>query len=1105
MSKPDELKLREELFLPAKPSVNQPDVGDAPSIIVATAPPSHPSSPETLPSEPSAAVGGPQWLTQPHLAELGDFDAILQVLGQEDPLKRLLAARAVACLLPEDVLTLDLLEHGLSAPRAFLRDLLTLMIEQHTEWVAETIDHSQQMIAGFTDAQAHRASAILLRVFLGETQPTPVTSKVLQAVYQSLPDILDVLSALPPEERPSGETLQTFVINIIQMQEETTAPTPESFDEPYMIPSGAAFETETAPEPEEPEAPEEPKGRSRDFWRPTAPVLEEEKSLDLLLDKEELPPSLEGSIEEEHIGPDGLEEYAADSFEDELFADDSGGGEKFEGLDDLDDLDDLDEDATMMLVPVVEESPRPPMDFMEMERERAITPTEGAKREEPKAASSAKRSVPAKARRRSGAKKKSKADKKPAPLKKDEAPALDSSSLQQTPQAPPAPPAPARSAAPPEPPPMPASAPQAPPMPSKPKVPPPPPPMQAPGGPPPGPSGPPPAPPVSRAGAVPRPDVPPPAAWERMPETQPGAAADETPTSELDAYGGANVRTQAGLYRPPRPTTPAPQQPASEETSTLTGMASFDRQQDALDAFEQAQDDTPADFEATGSFPEPSQVLAERSDDVIADGISPLEGTEAYDERVPLEAPISLEVPRGISVGGRLFGLLKTILMAPFMLLLLPLWGAVWVFQKVASGFQWLFEKGRQKLKERATAQDVEIFEMALSDDAGKPGPIERVVAQSTTVMRWFHTLMGLHFVAWVAVFDGVLSMITEYAHKVLSTWQSVKAKGKKFLRQRNRTLHQEMAVDLMTTRLRLARLLGLPGYAPEEYFDTLDGLDAKNLLTEHTFSLKLALELRGQIDELKRDVNGLPVSTFTLRSILNGQLGVTPGLSFGTIIKQLIPNPFAFLATWKDLIIMGLFMHYRRDVIEKMYIKLVDNYQAMLHISLSLAADIEKEKEIDPEKVDAQLLGLFPFEEGLLERHQLPRLRWTLEGDQPLEHASEDLKKLMLKQAAEETKKSLQRLLIALTFPKRVVVEKKWQPEEQLIEHKHALAHGQVHPRMAIEVEEWLSALAYEAIYDAGLKVNSVDRELYAQEQQQRNKRRKLLKQLEHKIGPWS
>jgi hypothetical protein len=478
---------------------------------------------------------------------------------------------------------------------------------------------------------------------------------------------------------------------------------------------------------------------------------------------------------------------------------------------------------------------------------------------------------------------------------------------------------------------------------------------------------------------------------------------------------------------------------------------------------------------------------------------------------------LGMEEARGISPAKTALNALGKgilyILMAPFVVIGLPFYGVYWLGKKAVQGMGWLYGKGREKLQEKADSKGIHIYEMALSEHAGKPGPIERVVAQSSTVMRGIQLTIGLHFVAIVGVIDSILEMITEYAHKVLKFWQSLKAKGKKFLRKRNRTLHQSMAEDLMKARIQLARCLSMPGYTPEKYLQEIENEELRQLLLEETFPVELVLTLRGHIDELKRDVAGLPPSTFSLKSLLKGSIGgsvdIEANIPFWSQLKgsigQIIPNPFKFIQSWKDQIIMFLFMRYTRLDLETMYIKLVDQYQQMLRLSLVVAAIAEKDKDLEPETIHDELMRLFDFEEQLYHRTLLPKELLGPMG--ALQDLPEETLKELLKEAADTTKAQLQRLLQALSIPTRVVPIRKWKRADQMIANQEASMLQQSHPNVSLTVEEWLLKRANKQIkvHDINHVPSNIEKERRLSEAKWRLARRQALRSIERKQGPWS
>ena len=135
-------------------------------------------------------------------------------------------------------------------------------------------------------------------------------------------------------------------------------------------------------------------------------------------------------------------------------------------------------------------------------------------------------------------------------------------------------------------------------------------------------------------------------------------------------------------------------------------------------------------------------------------------------------------------------------------------------------------------------------FEKWLSDDAGHPGPIERLVAQSTMVMKSIQRFLGLRFIMLAHFGDVVVEAITSYVRGIFETWKNYKTIQKRLSIKNIDAQIDMMEKDLHIARQQISRAFYFVGYSVYD-----------DKAPEATFALKLMIDLRGHLDQMKRDL----------------------------------------------------------------------------------------------------------------------------------------------------------------------------------------------------------------------------------------------------------
>ncbi|MCK6509810.1 hypothetical protein L6R29_07595 [Myxococcota bacterium] len=463
-------------------------------------------------------------------------------------------------------------------------------------------------------------------------------------------------------------------------------------------------------------------------------------------------------------------------------------------------------------------------------------------------------------------------------------------------------------------------------------------------------------------------------------------------------------------------------------------------------------------------------------------------GKAPYPQQAPIEAPA-----RSKSAFSALGRIISTILMFPLIVLAAPFAALYWVGKQIKRGVGWMFSRSRAALEKKAQEKGVKLYELFLSEEATKPGPIERTIAQSKVLLRVVSAFFGLWTVALLCFVDAVLSVFTQYAHKLLGYWKTLKSKGKTFLRKRNRTLHQGMAEDLMKLRLQLSQLLLMPGFSPQECAASISKEELKALVLSPTFPLHQVLEARCRLDEVKTDIGGLSsfhLQTFLKKAVKGGILQV--GEKILDLFKHIVPNPFLFVRGWKDLYLMWRYMRYSRRELLEMYARLVDDFQTLLAMSLESANAKDAEKDVAPETIEPVLMALFPYEEALFERLGLQR--------NSLLQKSEMNQRL----AVEATQRDMQRLLQVMCLAGRFLLPQRWSRAELLLEYQAMSANNRFSPQVALEVEAWLDQEVKQIIDSTKILAPHEEFEAQLQEEALRKSRQRALRKIVKQRGFW-
>lgn len=296
----------------------------------------------------------------------------------------------------------------------------------------------------------------------------------------------------------------------------------------------------------------------------------------------------------------------------------------------------------------------------------------------------------------------------------------------------------------------------------------------------------------------------------------------------------------------------------------------------------------------------------------------------------------------------------------------------------------------RKKYQIDIAGIEIPIFEAMLSEDSGRPGIIERTIAQSKWLMKSLQVTIGLRIVVFVNFFDNLVEFVAGYITNIYRTWKMGKSIKRRMQRRNPQAQIEGLNKDLETMRYQIARLFYFPNFCAHE----------NNKECKETFALELVLDIRGHIDEMKRDLSLLTTK----------QMSQTIKNSFYDYIKSFIPNPLELFTPCKDFVIFVFFMKYSRKDLYIMYSEVLMSYNYII-------------SNLD----SAQQLQLKEYEENLIANQSKVYIQQDIETH------------------IKECRLQIQRLIQVLTNPRKMIQIHHRSIEEIWYEcHQSQSAHAQ-------------------------------------------------------------
>ncbi|WP_372370310.1 hypothetical protein [Candidatus Uabimicrobium sp. HlEnr_7] len=234
----------------------------------------------------------------------------------------------------------------------------------------------------------------------------------------------------------------------------------------------------------------------------------------------------------------------------------------------------------------------------------------------------------------------------------------------------------------------------------------------------------------------------------------------------------------------------------------------------------------------------------------------------------------------------------KTIKFAITVPLVIAIFPFKFVFSAGKRVFLWFSQRNKQKIVE----VEIPAFEAMLSEEAGRPGIIERTLAQSKLLLKALQMTIGLRIVVFINFCDSLVEFVAGYVSNIYRTWKMGKSIKRRIERHDVKMQIAGITDDLEIVRSRISQLFQFAGYNEKQ--------------VKKAFTLDLIYDLRYRMDEMKRD----------LSLLTKEQMTHTAKSTLGDFIKSFVPNPLELFTPCKDFIIFAFVMKYSRKDIYVMY-----------------------------------------------------------------------------------------------------------------------------------------------------------------------------------------
>lgn len=331
-------------------------------------------------------------------------------------------------------------------------------------------------------------------------------------------------------------------------------------------------------------------------------------------------------------------------------------------------------------------------------------------------------------------------------------------------------------------------------------------------------------------------------------------------------------------------------------------------------------------------------------------------------------------------------------------------------------------------------------FEKMLSEDAGRPGPVERLIAQSENTMRYIQHFIGLQFIVIANLVDIVVDTVASYVNGIYQNWRWMRSIRKA---AKNRSLDAKILMlthDVNVGRIYLSRFFCFAGHSMQIYKKQNLGKYASYVTA--TFPLKIALEMREHFDGMQRSL-----SLLTTKEIKQ-----TIDKSVWDFIKSFLPDIWGMCTSFKDIFIIQFSMKYNRYQVEGMYVDFVHSYLSLIDI---LA------KNHDSQNRNLPQLGV--YEEVLFQRFHRKQLK-------------------TISQAIQSCRRSLQRLIQIMCKPHPFLYPKYWKRLD-LIHEIQKSQQFEMNSFCELELEKWVTTKIHQSLTYRNAYVSEEEQQLREQE----------------------
>ncbi|WP_372365010.1 Hsp70 family protein [Candidatus Uabimicrobium sp. HlEnr_7] len=308
-------------------------------------------------------------------------------------------------------------------------------------------------------------------------------------------------------------------------------------------------------------------------------------------------------------------------------------------------------------------------------------------------------------------------------------------------------------------------------------------------------------------------------------------------------------------------------------------------------------------------------------------------------------------------------------------------------------------------------------FEKYLGEEAGNPGPIERIFCKSKFLMKWLQQIVGFYFILIAQIFDVIIDTVVGYLMRIYHCWKMYSALERRLTRDTPNKQLEALVKDFTCVRHQLSRVLQLCNYHPEDHFRNRE-FEQINI----RFPLELAIETRCTLENMKQDL-----------SLVTDQQAVT--LAKRTtidVLKSFIPNPVEALTRWKDFLVLVFFANYSRADVEKSYIEFVDVYRNLVCTMSCYCNQLD---------LYEQKWRLHPHEIDIVHRSN-----YALSQKKSLENC------------IDEAKIKIQKLIYTLFCSYKFISPRKWKRLDLIREIQKMKECESWQPFWVLEWERWLT-----------------------------------------------